>query len=64
MEHNPYISQGVAALHTATMLLPYILPKKLTTVAKNFKIIRLSTIHVSLVEPVSLVLLMATNYKL
>lgn len=63
MEHNPYVSQGVAVLHTATMLLPYILPKKLTEVAKNFKIIQLSANRVSLVEPVSLVLLMATNYK-
>ena len=33
---NPYVSQGVALLHTATMLLPYIQAKKLTEVAKNF----------------------------
>jgi len=63
VEHIPYVSQEMAVLHTVAMLLPYILPKKLTKVANNFKIIRLSDIRVSLVEPVSSVLLMATNYN-
>ena len=33
---NPYVSQGVALLHTATMLLPYIQAKKTDRSCKEF----------------------------